>query len=41
MPEAHLAYEHNRSQNAATLIDCAQRVGPIWDKWNKQLIYSD
>ena len=32
MPEAHLAYEHNRSQNAATLIDRAQRVGPF-TKW--------
>lgn len=29
MPESHIAYEHNRSQNAATLIDRAQRVGPI------------
>ena len=32
MPEAHLAYEHNRSQNAAMLIDRAQRVGPF-TKW--------
>ena len=32
MPESHLAYEHNRSQNAATLIDRAQRVGPF-TKW--------
>lgn len=29
MPESHLAYEHSRSQNAATLIDRAQRVGPF------------
>ena len=29
MPESHLAYEHNRAQNAATLIDRAQRVGPF------------
>ena len=29
MPESHLAYERNRSQNAATLIDRAQRVGPF------------
>jgi len=29
MPEAHLAYEHNRSQNAATLIDRAMRIGPF------------
>ena len=29
MPESHLAYEHNRSQNAATLLDRAQRVGPF------------
>ena len=29
MPESHLASEHNRSQNAATLIDRAQRVGPF------------
>ena len=32
MPESHLAYEHNRSQNAATLIDRARRVGPF-TKW--------
>ena len=29
MPESHLAYEHNRAQNAATLIERAQRVGPF------------
>ena len=29
MPESHLAYEHNRSLNAATLINRAQRVGPF------------
>lgn len=32
MPDAHLAYEHNRSQNAAALIDRARRVGPF-TKW--------
>jgi len=32
MPEAHLAYEHDRSQNAATLIDRAMRIGPF-TKW--------
>ena len=29
MPESHLAYEHNRAQNAATLIDRVQRVSPF------------
>ena len=29
IPESHLAYEHNRAQNAATQIDRAQRVGPF------------
>lgn len=29
MPESHFAYEHNRSLNAATLINRAQRVGPF------------
>lgn len=32
MPESNLAYEHNRSQNAVTLIDSTRRVGPF-TKW--------
>ena len=28
MPDAHLAYQHDKSQNAATLIDRALRIGP-------------
>ena len=30
MPESHFAYEHNRSLNAATLINRAQRVAFTW-----------
>lgn len=32
MPESHLAYERNRSQNAASLIDRAEHIGPF-TKW--------
>ncbi len=32
MPESHLAYEHSRSQNAASLIGRAERIGPF-TKW--------
>ena len=30
MPESHFAYEQNRSLNAATLINRAQRVASTW-----------
>ena len=32
MPETHLAYKHSKRQNAATLIERAERIGPF-TKW--------